>query len=82
MKKPITLIIIEDKSPYTGPKTMEELRAQTMRMTVRDDNLEPVHKYDRAVIFQMLDAGCTLKTIAEATGASQSLLSRIKKGER
>lgn len=89
MQTPRKIIRFVDTSVYDGPTTMEELRAQTMAMTVSKadqdrENLKAAQKctYDRETILMMIAEGHKLKTIAQAVGASESLISRIKTGKR
>lgn len=82
------IIKIVDLTPYRGPTTMEELRAQTFKMKVPDPKVEHLKSiqrpktFDRDLIVAMIEQGCSGKMISEATGASTSLISRIKSGER
>lgn len=80
---PRRIIRYFDKSVWNGPKTMEELRAQTLKMAApKGDSTRPKTVYDRDQIFAMFAAGHTVKEIATKTGASVALISRIRSGKR
>lgn len=95
MEAPRKLIRIIDKSVYTGPTTLEELRglrvspeeveARESRDTKRS-NISTVNAnrcdYDREQIVALIAAGHTGDEIAAIVGCSTSLVSRIKNGKR